>query len=92
MFVNLRTTNIEINVMEIKILGPGCINCRNLEKATINALAELELAAGVTKEEDMNKIVNYGISSKAVGQFAVTIPFCIHSGAHDCHQPMPFGY
>jgi len=47
--------------MEIKILGPGCINCRNLERATINALAELELAAEVTKEEDMNKIVNYGI-------------------------------
>ncbi len=47
--------------MEIKILGPGCINCRNLERATINALAELNLAAEVTKEEDMNKIVNYGI-------------------------------
>lgn len=47
--------------MEIKILGPGCINCRNLERATINALAELDLAAEVTKEEDMNKIVNYGI-------------------------------
>lgn len=47
--------------MEIKILGPGCINCRNLERATINALAELDLAAEVTKEEDINKIVNYGI-------------------------------
>jgi small redox-active disulfide protein 2 len=47
--------------MKIKILGQGCKNCRNLEKATINALAELDLAAEVIKEDDMGKIMSYGI-------------------------------
>lgn len=47
--------------MEIKILGTGCANCKNLEKATINALAEMNLDANVVKEEDITKIMGYGI-------------------------------
>ena len=47
--------------MQIKVLGTGCANCKNLEKATINAVAELNLAAEVIKEEDIQKIMAYGI-------------------------------
>jgi len=47
--------------MEIKILGTGCSNCRSLEKATRLALAELNLDASVVKEEDITKIMSYGI-------------------------------
>ena len=47
--------------MEIKILGTGCSNCRNLEKATREAVAELNLDASVIKEEDITKIMSYGI-------------------------------
>jgi small redox-active disulfide protein 2 len=47
--------------MEIKILGTGCPKCRELEKATKNAVAELNLSATVTKEEDIMKIMEYGI-------------------------------
>jgi small redox-active disulfide protein 2 len=47
--------------MEIKILGTGCSNCRNLEKATREAVAELNLEASVVKEEDITKIMGYGI-------------------------------
>jgi len=47
--------------MEIKILGTGCSNCRNLEKATREAVAELHLDASVVKEEDISKIMGYGI-------------------------------
>ena len=47
--------------MEIKILGPGCKNCEALERETINALAELGIAADVQKIEDMNKIMDYDI-------------------------------
>ena len=39
--------------MEIKILGTGCSNCKNLEKATHEAVAELNLDATVVKEEDI---------------------------------------
>ncbi|MEI6748191.1 MAG: thioredoxin family protein [Bacteroidales bacterium] len=47
--------------MEIKILGTGCSNCRNLEKSTREAVAELNLDASVIKEEDITKIMSYGI-------------------------------
>lgn len=47
--------------MEIKILGTGCANCRNLEKATREAVAELHLDATVVKEEDIVKIMSYGV-------------------------------
>lgn len=47
--------------MEIKILGTGCANCKNLEKATREAVADLNLNATVVKEEDIVKIMSYGI-------------------------------
>jgi small redox-active disulfide protein 2 len=47
--------------MEIKILGPGCVRCKTLEKLVINTLAELDLAANVSKVEDIMKIMEYGI-------------------------------
>lgn len=49
--------------MEIKILGTGCPKCKALEKATINALAELDIAANVSKVEDIMEIMNYGVIS-----------------------------
>ena len=47
--------------MEIKILGPGCVRCKTLEKLVINTLAELDMAANVSKVEDIMKIMEYGI-------------------------------
>jgi small redox-active disulfide protein 2 len=47
--------------MEIKILGTGCANCRNLEKATYNAVADLELKADISKVEDIQQIMSYGV-------------------------------
>jgi small redox-active disulfide protein 2 len=47
--------------MEIKVLGMGCANCKTLEKLTINALAELDIAANVEKVEDITKIMSYGL-------------------------------
>ena len=49
--------------MEIKILGTGCTKCKALEKATINVLAELDIAANVSKVEDIMQIMNYGVIS-----------------------------
>ncbi|MFN2319463.1 MAG: thioredoxin family protein, partial [Dermatophilaceae bacterium] len=49
--------------MIIKILGPGCNNCKNLEKATRQALADLDIDATVVKVEDYADIVGYGIMS-----------------------------
>jgi small redox-active disulfide protein 2 len=49
--------------MDIKILGPGCVRCKTLEKQVINTLAELDIAANVSKVEDVVKIMEYGIMS-----------------------------
>ena len=47
--------------MEIKILGTGCSNCRTLEKATRDTVDELGIDATISKEEDIIKIMEYGI-------------------------------
>ena len=47
--------------MIIKILGPGCNNCKNLERATREALDQLGLDATVEKVEDYPAIMGYGI-------------------------------
>ena len=47
--------------MEIKVLGTGCPKCRALEKATQEALGELEIDASLTKVEEIEKIMAYGI-------------------------------
>ena len=47
--------------MEIKILGPGCQKCRTLEKMTIDAVKDLVIEADISKEEDIMKIMEYGV-------------------------------
>jgi small redox-active disulfide protein 2 len=49
--------------MIIKILGPGCTNCKNLERATREALDQLGLDATVEKVEDYPTILGYGVMS-----------------------------
>jgi len=47
--------------MDIKVLGTGCPKCKSLEKATRDAVTELGINANVEKEEDIMKIMAYGI-------------------------------
>lgn len=47
--------------MEIKVLGPGCINCRTLEQRTIDALSELQVAANVEKVTEVNKYIDHDV-------------------------------
>jgi len=49
--------------MEIRILGPGCPRCGEVEKRTINVLAELNVGADVQKVTDIKKIAEYKIFS-----------------------------
>lgn len=49
--------------MEIKVLGPGCAKCKQMEKDVLNALAELNLSADVEKVQDIKKIMSYKIMS-----------------------------
>lgn len=49
--------------MEIKVLGPGCSRCANLEKEVRNALAELDVAADIEKVKDIKQIMAFKIMS-----------------------------
>lgn len=47
--------------MEIKVLGPGCMKCRTLEKNTKEALKELGINAEVKHVTDFKQITSYGV-------------------------------
>jgi small redox-active disulfide protein 2 len=49
--------------MIIKILGPGCTNCVNLERVTREAVATLGLDAQIEKVTDYADIMGYGVMS-----------------------------
>lgn len=47
--------------MEIIILGTGCPKCKALEKVTRETVKEMGIDAEILKEEDIVKIMSYGI-------------------------------
>jgi small redox-active disulfide protein 2 len=47
--------------MKIIVLGLGCPRCHEVERRTINALAELGIAADVEKVSDIKKIMEFDI-------------------------------
>ena len=49
--------------MNIKILGSGCVNCKNLEANTRTALAQLGLTVEIEKVTDPGEIVSWGVMS-----------------------------
>lgn len=49
--------------MEIKILGPGCAKCQQVEKLVKEAVAQTGVAANVEKVSDFKKIASYGVFS-----------------------------
>ena len=47
--------------MKIKVLGPGCANCVNLERVTREAVTDLGIDAQIEKVTDFATIVGYGV-------------------------------
>lgn len=47
--------------MNIVVLGTGCAKCKTLEQLTRKVVSDMKLDAVVTKEEDITKIMSYGI-------------------------------
>lgn len=47
--------------MKIKILGPGCARCHQLEKTTKEVVKELGIDATVEEVKDMSKIIAYNV-------------------------------
>lgn len=51
----------EETVIQIRILGPGCSACDQMEQDVKSILAELNIAADVDHVRDINQIVEYGM-------------------------------
>jgi small redox-active disulfide protein 2 len=47
--------------MKIKILGPGCARCHQLEKTVKEAVEELGVDAEIEEVRDLKKIMEYPI-------------------------------
>ncbi|HRY08998.1 MAG: TM0996/MTH895 family glutaredoxin-like protein [Actinobacteria bacterium] len=47
--------------MLIKVLGPGCANCKRLEDRTREAVTDLGLDAQIEKVTDYAEIAGYGV-------------------------------
>lgn len=47
--------------MIIKVLGPGCARCQQLEKTVNEAVKELSIDAEIVHVRDMNKMMEYPI-------------------------------
>lgn len=47
--------------MEIIVLGTGCVKCKRLEKSVRQAVEETGIEANVTKIEDIEEIIKFGV-------------------------------
>ena len=50
-------------MLTIKVLGPGCANCKRVEQIAKKVVAELAVDAEVIKVTDYNDIMAYNILS-----------------------------
>lgn len=48
-------------MLTIKVLGPGCANCRKLEEVARQAAASLDLKPEIIKVTDMKEIIAYDV-------------------------------
>jgi len=49
--------------MTLKVLGPGCANCKRLEANVQKAIDQLGLDVTIEKVEDYPTILGYGVQS-----------------------------
>lgn len=52
-----------MNTMEIKVLGPGCPKCKDLNQMISKLVEANNIDASITKIEDILEIMSYGVMS-----------------------------
>ena len=50
-------------MLQIKVLGPGCPNCKKVESVTRMAVEQMNVQAEIEKITDYNRIMSYEILS-----------------------------
>lgn len=48
-------------MLTIKVLGPGCANCRKLEQVALQAAKDAGIEAEVVKVTDLQEIIAHGV-------------------------------
>ena len=48
-------------MLTIKVLGPGCANCKKLEEIARQAVASLGVESEIVKITDMQQIIGYDV-------------------------------
>jgi Thioredoxin domain len=66
--------------LEVKILGPGCINCDKLEQMVYKVMSMASLPGTVEHVRDLNEIASYGI---------VPVPALVINGQIKCAGRLP---
>jgi small redox-active disulfide protein 2 len=66
--------------LEVKILGPGCINCDKLEQMVYKVMSTAGLPGSVEHVRDLNEIASYGI---------VPVPALVINGQIKCAGRLP---
>lgn len=51
----------EDNDLVIRILGPGCVSCNNLQKMVIEIMGDVGIAADIFQVHDLDEIGRYGV-------------------------------
>jgi small redox-active disulfide protein 2 len=54
---------MEVQMLNIRVLGPGCPNCKKVEAVARQAVEHMGLEAEIVKVTDYNKILEYNILS-----------------------------
>jgi small redox-active disulfide protein 2 len=57
----LLNTNLNKEMIDIKILGTGCPKCRTLEKMTRDIVEKSSIEATITKAENVVDIMRYNV-------------------------------
>jgi len=58
---NFTNNEHKLYTMEIKVLGTGCARCKTLERTAVDAVKELGIDAVITKVDEIQDIMAYGI-------------------------------
>ena len=51
----------DANTLEVKVLGPGCSRCNQLEQDIMTVMNEMDLVGNIEHVTDINAIAEYGV-------------------------------
>jgi small redox-active disulfide protein 2 len=61
--ISFNRNDLQESLMEIKVLGTGCPNCKKTKAIVAESLKELNIAADVLEVQDIPAIMAYGVMS-----------------------------